>query len=108
MPYAKRLLHTGGESIATDMSVFIDSSQTSYDLYIGVALLERVPISAEDLNHKMLGPLYNKATIRALGKYLDIMPVSLKTGQMHSRLVTLHSWRKHLQGVDRIKSVRRN
>lgn len=53
------VLH-GGESIATDLSVFLNEEESSFDAYIGVALLERVPISPEALDHKMLvGRLFN-------------------------------------------------
>lgn len=53
------VLH-GGETVETDLSVFLNHEAASYDTYIGVALLERVPISAEALAHKMLvGRLYN-------------------------------------------------
>lgn len=50
----------GGESIGTDLSVFLNKDESTYDAYIGVALLERVPISPEALGQKMLvGRLYN-------------------------------------------------
>lgn len=50
----------GGESIETDLSVFLNNEESSFDAYIGVALLERVPISPEALGHKMLvGRLFN-------------------------------------------------
>ena len=44
----------GGESIDTDLSVFLNEEESSFDAYIGVALLERVPITPEALGHKML------------------------------------------------------
>lgn len=50
----------GGESIGTDLSVFLNEDESTYDAYVGVALLERVPIDPEALGQKMLvGRLYN-------------------------------------------------
>ncbi len=42
------------ESVATDISVFLSQSKSTYDVYIGVALLERVPTDPNDLFHKLL------------------------------------------------------
>ena len=51
------------KSIATDISVFLNSSESQYDVYLGVALLERVDIDPESLQHKMLvGRLRNAGT----------------------------------------------
>lgn len=50
----------GGERIGTDLSVFLNEDESTYDAYIGVALLERVPIDPKALGQKMLvGRLYN-------------------------------------------------
>lgn len=50
----------GGEGIGTDLSVFLNEDESTYDAYIGVALLERVPIDPKALGQKMLvGRLYN-------------------------------------------------
>lgn len=50
----------GGECIGTDLSVFLNEDESTYDAYIGVALLERVPIDPKALGQKMLvGRLYN-------------------------------------------------
>ncbi|NOY82170.1 MAG: hypothetical protein GXP31_14325 [Kiritimatiellaeota bacterium] len=49
-----------GKGTASDVTVFLGGSGTTYDVYIGVALLERVGISREDVRRKMLlGRLYN-------------------------------------------------
>ena len=48
------------ESIDTDLSVFLDDEESEFYVYLGVALLERVSISPEKIDHKMLiGRLYN-------------------------------------------------
>jgi len=48
------------ESLDSDLSVFLDTSESDYFVYIGLCLLERVSINPEDLHHKMLmGRLYN-------------------------------------------------
>lgn len=48
------------ESIDTDLSVFLDSEEAEFYVYLGVALLERVSVSSEKIDHKMLiGRLYN-------------------------------------------------
>ena len=44
----------GGETVETDLCVFLNSEASSYDAYIGLALLERVSIDPGDLQHKML------------------------------------------------------
>jgi len=50
----------GGECIGTDLSVFLNEDESTYDAYIGVALLERVPVDPKALGQKMLvGRLYN-------------------------------------------------
>jgi len=49
-----------GQSDGTDMSVFTSGAGLTYEVYIGVALLERVEIGPKKLQHKMLvGRLYN-------------------------------------------------
>ena len=51
---------TCGESALTDLSVFLNTAESDYEVYIGLALLERVKVSPDDLQHKMLiGRLYN-------------------------------------------------
>jgi len=45
---------TGGEGTTSDLSVFLSRSATTYDVYIGVALLERVGAVPEDVQRKML------------------------------------------------------
>jgi hypothetical protein len=48
------------ESIDTDLSVFLDDEESEFYVYLGVALLERVSVSPEKIDHKMLiGRLYN-------------------------------------------------
>jgi len=59
---------TGGEGTTSDLSVFLSRSATTYDVYIGVALLERVGADPEDVQRKMLiGRLCNAGfTLRKL------------------------------------------
>ena len=45
---------TGCESVKTDLSVFLNSEESTHDVYLGLALLERVKIDPSDLQHKML------------------------------------------------------
>lgn len=48
------------ESLSTDLSVFLDTSEDDYYVYLGVALLERVSADPANLGRKMLiGRLYN-------------------------------------------------
>ncbi len=44
----------GGEGIASDLTIFLSQSETTYDVYIGVALLERVGGNPNDVQRKML------------------------------------------------------
>jgi len=44
----------GGEGIASDIAIFLSQSETTYDVYIGVALLERVGGNPNDVQRKML------------------------------------------------------
>ena len=49
-----------GESASSDVSVFLSRSGTTYEVYVGVALLERVGADPAVIGHKMLvGRLYN-------------------------------------------------
>ena len=59
---------TGGEGSTSDLSVFLSQNATTYDVYIGVALLERVGATPEEVQRKMLvGRLYNAGfTLRKL------------------------------------------
>ncbi len=43
-----------GETAATDISVFLSRSGSTYDVYIGTALLERVHVDPDDLMRKLL------------------------------------------------------
>jgi len=48
------------ESIDSDLSIFLDSSQNTYSVFLGVSLLEKVGADPDELNRKMLiGRLYN-------------------------------------------------
>ena len=49
-----------GEGVASDLTVFLDHGGTTYEVYLGVALLERVGTDPESMSRKMLvGRLYN-------------------------------------------------
>jgi|GEM_PF-2338363 len=49
-----------GEGAASDVSVFLSSGGTTYDVYVGVSLFERVGADPEIIQHKMLvGRLFN-------------------------------------------------
>ena len=55
-----QLVLSGYESRYSDLSVFIDKEESEFYIYLGVALLERVSINAEEIGHKMfIGRLYN-------------------------------------------------
>ena len=41
------------ESIDTDLSVFLDDEESEFYVYLGVALLERVSVSPEKIDHKI-------------------------------------------------------
>ncbi len=57
------------ESVATDISVFLSQSESTYDVYIGVALLERVPTDPNELFHKLLVARLKNAGV----SYRDLM-----------------------------------
>ena len=51
---------SGGEGVSSDFTVFLSRAATTYDVYIGVALLERVGADPELIQRKMLvGRLFN-------------------------------------------------
>ena len=55
-----QLVLSNYESRYSDLSVFLDSAEGEFYVYLGVALLERVSINAEEIGHKMfIGRLYN-------------------------------------------------
>jgi len=55
-----QLVLSNYESKYSDLSVFLDKEEAEFYVYIGVALLERVSIDAEEIGHKMfIGRLYN-------------------------------------------------
>jgi predicted nucleic acid-binding Zn-ribbon protein len=54
---------TSGETKLSDISVFRNEECNSYEVYINLALLERVSIDPDTLQHKMfIGRLYNQKT----------------------------------------------
>ena len=61
------------ESIDSDLSVFLDTADNAYCVYVGVSLIERVSVDPAKLCHKMLiGRLYNgKAKLSVLKKYFN-------------------------------------
>ena len=62
-----QLLYSHFYLVTTDLTVFHNKEQNSYDVYIGLALLERVNIAPEDLQHKMLiGRLRNFVILKKL------------------------------------------
>ena len=55
-----QLILSSYETRYSDLSVFLDKEESEFYVYIGVALLERVSINAEEIGHKMfIGRLYN-------------------------------------------------
>jgi hypothetical protein len=68
------------ESIDSDLSVFLNSSEEHYYIYLGVALLEKISIDPADLRHKMLmGRLYNGgARLSILQKRFNHDPRTIK------------------------------
>lgn len=78
------------ESLDTDLSVFIDPEESQFYVYIGVALLERVSISAEAIDHKMLmGRLYNGGA-----------KLSLLKKRFHHDPRTIKKWGNALKSCD--------
>ena len=71
---------SNSESVGTDLSVFLNSAESSYDAYIGIALLERVSVDPEELQHKMLvGRLWNAgARLNALQNAFGHEPRTIK------------------------------
>jgi len=55
-----QLVLSNYETRYSDLSVFIDREESEFYVYLGVALLERISIDAEEIGHKMfIGRLYN-------------------------------------------------
>ena len=55
-----QLVLSNYETRYSDLSVFIDREESEFYVYMGVALLERISINAEEIGHKMfIGRLYN-------------------------------------------------
>lgn len=55
-----QLVLSNYESKYSDLSVFIDQKESEFYAYLGVALLERININAEEIGHKMfIGRVYN-------------------------------------------------
>ena len=55
-----QLVLSNYESKYSDLSVFLDKEESEFYVYLGVALLERISIDAEEIGHKMfIGRLYN-------------------------------------------------
>jgi len=68
------------ESIDSDLSIFLDSAQNTYSVYLGVSLLEKVGADPNELNCKMLiGRLYNAgAKVTHLQKTFNHDPRTIK------------------------------
>ena len=78
------------KSAKTDFSIIYNETESSYDAYLGVALLERVNISGEDIQHKMLvGRLYNA----------DVKRVRLRETFGHDNR-TMKKWGEALRSGD--------
>ena len=79
------------ESIDTDLSVFVNSEESEFYVYLGVALLERVSISPENIAHKMLiGRLYNSgAKLSLLRERFNHDPRTIKKWANALKVVTL-------------------
>ena len=48
-----QLVLSNYETRYSDLSVFIDREKSEFYVYMGVALLERISIDAEEIGHKM-------------------------------------------------------
>lgn len=60
MPITLQPVLACGQDVATDLTVFRSRGGTTYEVYIEVALLERVGVDPEEVSHKMLvGRLFN-------------------------------------------------
>ena len=68
------------EGISSDISVFLNHADTTYDVYIGVALMERVGVDPEIIQHKMLvGRLFNAGvSLRELADTFGHDPRTIK------------------------------
>lgn len=69
-----------GQAVASDISVFLSQAGTTYDVYLGVALLERVGADPEAVARKMLvGRLRNAGvSLRELGQRFGHDPRTVK------------------------------
>ena len=70
MPTTIQPILTCDQTTSSDMTVSLTAGGTAYEVYLGVALLERVGAAAESVARKMLvGRLYNAGrTLRELGE----------------------------------------
>ena len=60
-----QLVLSGYESKYSALSVFMDKTESEFYVDMGLALLERVSINAEQITHKMfIGRLYNSGVKR--------------------------------------------
>ena len=68
------------EGVSSDVSVFLNHADTTYDVYIGVALMERVGVDPEIIQHKMLvGRLFNAGvSLRELADTFGHDPQTIK------------------------------
>lgn len=69
-----------GERTSSDLTVFLSGGGTTYEVYIGIALLERVAADPDDVARKMLvGRLYNAgAPVTELGETFGHDPRTIK------------------------------
>ena len=78
------------ESIDTDLSVFLDTEESQYYVYLGVALLERVSVPPEAFDHKsLMGRLYNGGA-----------KLSLLQKRFNHDARTIKKWAKALKSCD--------
>lgn len=62
-----QLVLSNYETRYSDLSVFLDKEESEFYVYLGVALLERISINAEEIGHKMfIGRLYNSGVTLSL------------------------------------------
>jgi len=80
MPFMIQPVLAGGKGAASDITIFLSQSGMTYEVYIGLGLLERVGVSREDVSRKMLaGRLCNaKFSLRELSSAFGHDPRTLK------------------------------
>ena len=85
-----QLILSNYETSYSDLSVFLNKEESEFYVYLGVALLERVSINADEIGHKMfLGRLYNSG-----------VKLSILRDKFGHDARTVKKWAKALKSCD--------